>query len=623
MKVLVSLLAILVGLFLFLWLGTGGREERSDDARSVVLPEADVATPERDEPARLSPSAGAPRPGEPRSEGRTAIQADPEAAPRPTFSEPAPGGPPRVFGRARGEDGPIAGGTITVVDEHDELIGHADIDREGRFEVRLAHPVERASMRVVARGYSPMEIHLRSVRAGETRDLGNVRLQRGRLIQGKVVGPGGKAVPDAEVSVRSVLGNAPSNQPLLATRSAADGSFRFQDAPLGRTRVVGSAEGFGERSVEVPPGSADVLIELVQALRLQILVADPAGRPVPDAFVRASSRDRGSPAREGRTDDSGELLFADLGAFEWDLRVTAEGYRPTSLTKVEVGRGRAQVVLDPWPCIEGRVLGNDGSPPPPGTFVQALPATAAGRRAAMQGKRTSVDEEGNYRICDVRPADYVVCAQAPEHAPTYSATVRVSLDRTAYSGTMFLRTGGELELFVVSDDTPVAAALAQVFTSPPPAAALWNTTALLPWVAEARTDAGGNARIGNLEQGSKWVLVRTEEHLPQLIGPIDVRDRSLARPETVVLVRGAHVYGRVLEEGVPSSAAVVLIQGAELPSAIQLHTDHDGAYRSPPLPSGGYQLRARPTTGTKRGEGSEPEVVELKGTQEHELDLVL
>ncbi len=64
--------------------------------------------------------------------------------------------------------------------------------------------------------------------------------------------------------------------------------------------------------------------------RLQGLVLDEAGNPVPGAKVTATFLQAGGTTFETTTDKKGEFVFMGVGTGNWDVTVTAKGYLPVT-----------------------------------------------------------------------------------------------------------------------------------------------------------------------------------------------------------------------------------------------------------------------------------------------------
>lgn len=622
---LVALLLVGVGALFWVLAGESDGSDRDIVSRSsAVAPGRDDGEPDRDRPTRVTPPPAAEVSTAPR-EARTAVDVVPSVRVEPRAEAAPPSAPARVTGMVISEHGPVPNAFIEVVSANDELLGRGESAENGRFLVQL-RPIEGASVRVVGYGYAPMELYVRRLGAGELKEIGNVRLQKGLPIRGKVVGPRGVAIADADVSVRSAMGNAPSNRALLSTRSGPDGRFLLRDAPAGRVRVVAMKEGHGERGVETSAARTDeeLVIELTPATSLVVRVTDRRGHRLANAEVRISCRDRASPNREGLTDDEGVCRFDGLGAPKWDVRVLAHGYRPASIGDVDADGREVPISVDPWPCLEGTIVAPGGKAPPSGTRVVALPALSGVQRSSDASLGEPVDSNGNFRLCDLRPGDYVVVAEAPGFAPSRSSPVRVSLERDGAAGTLHLVPGGTLELTIAGTGGRVAGATVDLHANAPPRAALWHPTALLPAVESGTSDANGRVTFDHLEPGGLWALVRSEEHLPQIAGPFQVLNGRDARPDAIQLEEGARIAGVVTDEtGQVVASAVVVVTGPNLGSAVQMTADANGRFRSPPLPSGAYEARARGTSSRNRQALSEPQPIEVKVGQSYELQLTL
>lgn len=610
MKVLLPVL--LVGLVLgagvfFIQLDSGGAGRRTKNrpsgGRAAVAEVAANAAPsgKRTPPA---PEAGA---------GRQKV--DSLAAPRTRG----------IFeGLVIGDGKPIPGASLTLVRD-DQVLGEANADENGRFRLECAPLAAAAILHVRARGFVSLERPLVPRPAGGTALIGNVRLLRGQRIVGRVLDGRGRGIADAEVRVEPT--NPGSDVLVASARSGPDGAFEVADAPPGTVSVTARAKGFGEQALRYTAGPTPFEIRLEPGVTLRLYLNGPRGRPVVGAevTVQAPSDVRGA-KRVRKSDASGRVAFEGLGAPTWSVRVTHPEYRPCGQSQVEATGTEVVIECLPWPAIEGVVRAPAGKPPPPGTRVQALPASAPGDRGAQLDGGVEVAADGYFRLGGLRPGDWRVCVAAPGFAPTTSVPVKLGIEGDGYAGTIELRTGGSLALVLVLGTEPVAGAELELFQSEPTLAQVWALQGSRGPGLGRRVTSGpdGRATFPDLSPGQVWVAVYAEGCPPAHSGPHDVGGDSGATAIQVELTRGARIQGRVSSaQGTPLALAQLRIVESvrHLGFPLMLASDAEGRYTSAWLPPGRYTIEAFSAQDPTKRSG--PSEFELGAGEQRTLDLTL
>lgn len=229
---------------------------------------------------------------------------------------------------------------------------------------------------------------------GESRDDAGTAEAGGGFLQGVVVDPRERGIPDARVQLfpvdpRGLRGAPyPDGERLAETRTERDGSFRLP-APAGTwLRLVASAPGRATVGVLVPAAGARVVLRLPPASRLTVDVRDEADRPVPGARVRVQVEDSRA---EGESAADGSASFDSLPPGSAWVRAGAAGHgtvRAGPLTLRSAAAAEVTVVLTPGVQLAGTVLdGAQGTPVAgadvvvarPGESDRAQPTGADGR----------------------------------------------------------------------------------------------------------------------------------------------------------------------------------------------------------------------------------------------------
>ena len=152
-----------------------------------------------------------------------------------------------------------------------------------------------------------------------------------------------------------------------------------------------------------------------------IVTMGASGQPARKVRVNLSGQElRGG--RSTTTDDQGRFSFTALPAGRYTLSANKPGFltasygqkRPgTPGTAIQLSDGQkfqAQLQIPKGSVLTGVVLDENGEPTP-GTNVRALRFMMQnGRRTLQQSGSGSTDDRGIYRIYNLQPGEYVVCA---------------------------------------------------------------------------------------------------------------------------------------------------------------------------------------------------------------------
>ncbi len=594
-----------------------------------------VARPADDGVARPGPARDAVA-----DPGRLAADPAPErSAPRGVAGTPVSLGAPSetrqsVLGLVLSAIGPVPGAQVLLTTAAGDALAETTTDPRGNFEVAVPRPIEDALLLIRARGYTPLETGPHRVRNGEKSYLGNLRLTPGMMLAGRVVSPSGNALAGARVQLRAGGPGGGFNRYVQTATTDAQGSFRFPEAPRGMARVEAFAEGFGSRSMDFQHSSPTnrITLELVAELAMTVRVRDPDGAAVPGAKVMIRPSDPRSPEIEGVADEAGVCLLNGLGSTDWELRVSAPGYRPAIRPNARPGAEPIDVTLDPWPCISGRVTLPGKGAVPAGTTV--LPLSANARGGFVDSGRyspTPVAEDGSYTICDLRPGVYSVQASAPGFALSRSDSVRLTLSGNADNVGVELRSGGRLSVKVHAKKKPKAGTRVALYASPPPPGEEFRTHKTpLPLspvqpLAKGVTDGEGLVLFDHLAEGQYWCLIRPDDLLSTVEGPTTVREGRTTEMGPIELRPGGRLTGTVTDQNAKPvrGAVVLLIAEGSLRGPIQVEADEEGRWASPLLPPAKYRLTARVVFGPPSARRTKSAEFVVKAGEEGTVDFEL
>lgn len=170
-------------------------------------------------------------------------------------------------------------------------------------------------------------------------------LRPGRAVSGTVTDARGAPVEAA--AIRVVGGT--SDGANVDVQSGRDGTFRLTVEAASPPRLLVVKEGFAPECVDLATAKdADaVKVSLTSGRPFRVKVAGADGRPISQAWMIVTGW-RGTPfTRSMRTDASGEAVWPNAPADEFEYVIAAEGYRPQQSLHASPSDDVQAVTLEP------------------------------------------------------------------------------------------------------------------------------------------------------------------------------------------------------------------------------------------------------------------------------------
>jgi len=242
-----------------------------------------------------------------------------------------------------------------------------------------------------------------------------IRVETGLSIFGVVTDEEEHAIVGATVQWWQWGGQGPE------TRSESDGSFLLTGLTPGRGRVVARHPHYAPGQTEVALTDIDVEVEIVLArgVRIEGLVANQNGTPVPGAIVTASPSGRGGrmfrrmrqSGANDVTDEDGRFVLDGLDACELTIRAqhSEAGLAKATLADLVPGNTyEVSLVMAQGALVTGRVSWSDGTP------ADSATVHAFSRGMGSIGQRETVtDEAGAYTLTGLEGRTYHLWAMRP------------------------------------------------------------------------------------------------------------------------------------------------------------------------------------------------------------------
>ena len=465
---------------------------------------------------------------------------------------------------------------------------------DGAFVLTVApQPAKDAQFTLRTQGGGTVPVVIPGVfDATETDDLGDHVLLPASKLSGKVSDARGKPVADAEVTLVTApdrLEQADLEGAARATKTAADGSFHFDDAgDTGNTLTVAKA---GMAAMQVAGAKGGALAKplvLGAAAPISGIVRQSDGKsPANGVLVRVDRRAASGWVETG-ADGSFTVSDAPSGVVTLIADAGELGYVALPEIALPLAAGKTlTLVLRPPATLAGRTLDAKTSRPVPRAKVELRSGALV--RTARSGP------DGAYSIRAVPPGAWRVAVDEPHYVRWTQAS-------------LILRAGESRRLDVplvlgamisgrVTDEQgkPVASAAGTLVqpSTPPLARAMRRMRA--PEPPTFRTGADGAFRATRLAPGEAQILtVAHTEFEPTTVGGLSLAGGAVKAGVNVILKRGGIVTGVVKDgEGRPIAGAqaelseAATFRGGRGPGQAFLAVSGAGPQRHKADPTGG------------------------------------
>ncbi|HUL77712.1 MAG TPA: carboxypeptidase regulatory-like domain-containing protein [Vicinamibacteria bacterium] len=479
-----------------------------------------------------------------------------------------------VTGRIVDADGrPLAGRARVEVFEDrglpsfasDALAGEARAD--GTFALGPL-PLGTLGIGVSAPGHAPKRVEAGVPARGRTVDLGDVALDAGLAIRGRVRSREGGGIEGATVRA---MGEEPGGASEAEGTSLAEGRFELGGLRAGRHHLSATAPGYAAAKVTAEAGGEPVDLVMDAAGGIAGRVADESGAAVEDAWVAAVERNQSGGPRVRSDEGDGRFLLQDIAPATYDISFQAAGRGEASKAGVKVVAGRTTdvgtVVLAPGGLVQGVVVDAEG---------QGIPgATVNADRGARRSDRleTQTGSAGAFEIRGVPPGPVSVRASHPAYAASAPVETLVDPAKEPPAVRIVLARGARIEGRALHrDGRPFAAGRVQASSRDVPfASGEWGEGALA---------GDGSFVLDHVPAGRvRLELLAFTPSSPMVVGGgseiiltgVAAREWDVRDGETVSVdlpLRDVVVSGRVTRGGQPEAGVLVSVTPAEGGSVI-------------------------------------------------------
>ena len=335
----------------------------------------------------------------------------------------------------------------------------ADAGPDGRFRIERVPPGSFA-LGAMAPRYTGRRVEAEVSGREAVIDVGDIALEPGLAIRGRVRTSSGASVPDAQITTGGF--DMMRGGTFSETRSEADGSFVLAGLIPGPTRVNVRAIGFASVNNKVMmPGGDQVDVILTAGGSVAGVVVEEGDRPV-DAYRVVASPVKSS-VWEGRAEKSvgssdGRFVLEDLAEETYVLQVLVPDRAPATVSGIRVSAGRTTdagvIRVLRGGIVRGTVADSSGDPVL-GATVKAY-GTAQDAMEWSEQLQTLSEPSGAFEIRGVPEGKGQVVATHPDYAAA-DTMVDVAAAKGPAEARLVLTQGGRIEgVARRRDGTPLA-----------------------------------------------------------------------------------------------------------------------------------------------------------------------
>ncbi len=442
--------------------------------------------------------------------------------------------------------------------------------------------VPAGSMSIVAQapGYANGRVSV-DVEEGKTVSDLVIELDTGVRLVGRITGPSGAALADAQVQLQpSPTGQFSRGGAMKRAMTDANGEFTMEGLDPGDETFEISHPKYLATTKEITLKGRETRmdVQLAGGQRVTGVVVTEGGMPVADAEVEAFTAS-GMGSEHTRTNASGQFEFASLSSSRYRFSASKSGYLEGVAEDVDVSSGgNVRIQLRTGGTIYGHVTG---------LSEQELSGATVTARSGRTMSSAAVDPQGNFRVEGTPIGTVQVSAM--------SASRGIMDRRSSGTQTVEVTAGSAVQVNLeFRGDTVVSGRVTRNGMPLGGASVMFQPRGGTRASASTTADEMGNYSVSGLEEGEYMVMVADIQRFTPHQTTYNVRSGASTFD---IAYRVASVRGRVIDAGTnePLADATVSFRpsgSAEMRISRTAVTDPSGTFTMEGVSPGTYTVSA-------------------------------
>jgi hypothetical protein len=288
-------------------------------------------------------------------------------------------------------------------------IASAQTGADGTFALGLPKVGKSIDLRVVSEEHPEFHRQQIKVREGDWYDTGDLSLELGLLVTGRVIETHSKApVANATVYLASshqshAMVATPGRERGIPVTTDAAGTFRFANGPRqGLVNLVAEAQGYATAQILNQQlkleGANEYTLEVELGQPIAGVVVDANGQPIAGVTINANGLSSKTPQSAiTASDTDGTFLFPSLRAGPYQLTTTSQQHAEAKNPLVMTGEMEVKLVLATRGTVRLKVLAANG---------QAVKSYRLGLKRFFPNNPLGIANVMDWPDRSVTPADY-------------------------------------------------------------------------------------------------------------------------------------------------------------------------------------------------------------------------
>ena len=505
-----------------------------------------------------------------------------------------------------------------------DLVGETRTDANGRFQIGAEPMTGEVGYQLHIRAKNHISMTKKVfVRKGEWKDMGLLKMEPGRSVQGRVLDKV-TGSPVAQAKIRVVIPSTsptpfvlPGNEDGITVTANMAGYYRFEsilplDIPLSFEAWGKGYSRGGESDVILTEKefnrTLDFKLDRGYPISGRVTGPDDQGMSGVKVVANPFSSQTASPV-ETRTDSDGFYELPDLAEGQYSVEATKPGFGKDARTPVKAGDKQVNLRLEKQGGILVTVVDKKGKPVK--SYRMEVKRWFDDATGGSYGRGMPAIEvrspDGQKEVGGLEAGDWAVQVTSPKFAKTYSNKFTVAEGpQQGQEIKVVMNEGGTIEGYVYDEvGKPVAGATIETLDNSFQDNPLMALFGALMQVKNSQVTKASNSKgrfiLPKLTPGKYQIRVQHPNYSRAYIKDIQVTEGQKTVLSKIVIKQGCRIEGHVTYRGMPAvNAKVTITMQPDNPNEAPQHyvfdtvyTDTKGNYKSSrQLPAGRYEVNA-------------------------------